>query len=142
MILFDNGFFHLDYDPATDTVFVKLPDMRTQGLSEAEECFRIMVEHVNNYHVQNLLLDSRQALVEVGDTEYNHLIYRVSLQLKKTNLKKVARLASSLPKLESMAHWVQAQVLTSPPASYLIKNFTSQEAALEWLTGNSLRSDI
>lgn len=142
MILFDNGFFHLDYDPATDTLFVTLPDMRQQELSKAEHCFAIMVEHVNHYHVRNLLLDSRQTVMEVGETECNQLIYWVSLQLKQTNLKKVARLVSSTPELEARARKVQEQVVATPPARYLIKNFTSKEAALEWLTGTSSRSDV
>ncbi|RDC58842.1 hypothetical protein [Adhaeribacter pallidiroseus] len=127
MILFDDGSFLLDYDSASDTIFVTLPDMRMHKLSEAEECFRIMVNYVNDYQVQNILLDSSRAMVEVEDTQYNHLIYRVSLQLKQTHLKKVARLVSSIPKLEAMAHWIQAQVLTTPPSSYLIKTLPAKK---------------
>lgn len=140
MILFDNGFFNLDYDPSTDTLFVILPDMRTTGVSEARQCFEILVEHVNNYHVHNLLLDSRKAVVEVSDTEYHDLIYEVSINLKKTRLKKVARLVSNILKLEKMATEVQAEVSTSSPPTYLIQNFTSKESALEWLTGKPFRS--
>ncbi len=134
MILFSNGFFQLEYDASTDIIFVALPDLSTADLSEAKRCFEILVEHVRNYHVQNLLLDSSKAVVEVGDTEYNRLIFQVSMDLKKTRLKKVARLASRNTKLERMAVEVQGEVLKSGPAAYQIKNFTSRELALEWLT--------
>ncbi|QNF32251.1 hypothetical protein HUW51_05710 [Adhaeribacter swui] len=140
MILFNNGYFTLDYDPTTDTLFVDLPEMRTQELSEAKHCFDIMVEHVNNYHVHYLLLDSRKAVVQVDNAAYHQLIYQVSQKLKYTHLKKVARLASSDSTLEGMANKVQQHVLKSEPASYLIQNFTSREQALEWLTGKPFRS--
>ncbi|WP_439880714.1 hypothetical protein ACSX1A_16345 [Pontibacter sp. MBLB2868] len=111
-----------------------LPEMRTSGLSEAERCFEILVEFVKNYHVQNLLLDSSQAEVEVGEASYNALIYNVSMQLKETRLKKVARVVSSNVKLEEMAILVQGQVLENNPATYQIQNFSNRDMALKWLT--------
>lgn len=137
MILFTNGFFQLEYDASIDVLCVVLPDMRVNALSEAERCFEIMVEHVQNYHVQNLLLDSSKAVVEVGNSEYNQLIYRVSMNLKQTRLKKVARIVSESTQLEMMAILVQGEVLESLPATYQIQNFTNQELALEWLTDKS-----
>lgn len=134
MKLFCNGFFELDYHASTDIIFMALPDMRTAELSEAKLCFEVLVEHVRNYHVENLLLDSGKAAVEVGDMEYNRLIYQVSMSLKKTRLKKVARVASRNARLEEMAVRVQGEVLESEPATYQIKNFTSRELAWEWLT--------
>ncbi|WP_018476260.1 hypothetical protein [Pontibacter roseus] len=134
MILFSNGFFQLEYDAPTDILSVALPDMSLAGLSEARRCFDIMLEHVKNYHVRNLLLDSSGASVQVSETEYNKLIYQVSMALKQTRLKKVARIVSSGPQLEEMAVRVQGQVLESPPSAYQIKNFTSREAALQWLS--------
>lgn len=134
MKIFSNGFFQLEYNASTDIIFVALPDMRTAELSEAKLCFKILVEHVRNYHVGNLLLDSSKAVIEVGDTEYNRLIYRVSMNLKETRLKKVARVVSRNVKLEGMAVQVQGEVLKREPATYQIKNFTSKELALEWLT--------
>lgn len=132
MILFKNGFFQLDYDPSTDILFVTLPDMRQARLSEAKRCFEIMLDHVKNYHVHNLLLDSSKAAVEVGEKEYNKLIFQVSMELKQTHLKKVARVVSSILKLEEMAVRVQQQVLENQPKAYQIKNFTSKEQALKW----------
>jgi len=81
MVIFENGYFRLDYTLSTDILGVDLPDMRTAGLSEAERCFEIMVEHVRNYNIHRLLLDSSKAIVEVGDAEYNQLIYQVSMDL-------------------------------------------------------------
>ncbi|WP_299761906.1 hypothetical protein [uncultured Pontibacter sp.] len=135
MQIFSNGFFQIEYDIFTDTVSVSLPDMRTAELSEAKLCFEILVDHVRNYHVENLLLDSSKAVVEVGNAAYNKLIYQVSMSLKETRLKKVARLVSGNAKLEEMATQVQGEVLGIGSASYQIRNFTSKGPALEWLTG-------
>ncbi|PSR51967.1 hypothetical protein AHMF7605_29095 [Adhaeribacter arboris] len=142
MILFDNGHFLLDYDSSTDTLFVTLPDMQTPALSQAELCFEIMVDHVRNYNIHHLLLDSSQAVVEVAEPEYHDLIYRVSLQLQKTNLRKVARLVSATTPLEAMARRVQQDVLSSEAPTYLIQNFTDREQALTWLTGKPFRTTI
>jgi len=132
MVIFENGYFRLDYTLSTDILGVDLPDMRTTGLSEAERCFEIMVEHVRNYNIHRLLLDSSKAVVEVGDAEYNRLIYQVSMDLMKTNLKRVARIVSSTTELEKMAVKVQQAVLQSP-STYQIQNFTSKQPASQWL---------
>lgn len=142
MILFSNSYFKLDYEASGDILFVTLPDMSTAGLSEAEQCFEIMVEHVKNYHVHNLLLDSSKAVVEVDDAAYHRLIYQVSMLLKKTRLQKVARIVSNMTRLEKMAVQVQGEVLKSQPETYQIQNFTSKELALEWLTDKPSRPCI
>ncbi len=134
MKLFSNGFFQLDYSAATDILSMKLPDMQTAGLSEAEHCFDTMLEHVKNYHVKNLMLDSTNANVNVGDEEYHDLIFRVSMKLKETRLQKVARLNSAKEDLEKNAVKVQQQVLSTMPDTYKIRNFNNPEDAVNWLT--------
>lgn len=137
MKLFSNGYFQLDYTAANDIISLALPDMQSAGLSQAEQCFNIMLEHVKNYHVKNLLLDSSKAIVEVDDEAYHKLIYQVSMKLKETRLMKVARIASATEGLEKMAKKVQESVINTQPATYKIRNFTNKEEAMEWLTSNS-----
>lgn len=134
MKIFSNGYFELEYDPSSDIIFMALPDMQAQELSEARMCFEILEEHIRNYHVGNLLLDSSKAAIGVGEAEYNRLIYHVSMNLKKTRLKKVARVVSVNANSEDWAVRVQGEVLKREPSSYQIRNFRSRELALEWLT--------
>ncbi len=75
MKLFSNGFFQIEYSASSDVISVALSNMNTAGLSEVKVCFELLVAHVRNYQVENLLLDSSQAVVEVADTAYNQLIY-------------------------------------------------------------------
>ena len=134
MKLFSNGYFELNYSASADVLSLSLPDMVTSGLSEAENCFNIMLDHVKNYHVSNLLLDSSNANVDVEDEAYHNLIFNVSMKLKETRLQKVARVSCTIEDLEKNAVKVQERVLKTPPKSYLIKNFCDKDAAMKWLT--------
>ena len=97
-----------------------------------------MIEHVKNYNITNLLLDSSQAIVGVEDKEYHALIFKVSMKIKETGLKKVARVKSNLPGLEKNAVQVQTQVLTTGPDTYQIKNFNNKTEAFGWLSEKAL----
>ncbi|WP_276496629.1 hypothetical protein [Pontibacter litorisediminis] len=138
MEIFRTSYFRLTYDASSDVLFVRLPDMRTAGLSEAKYCFDIMVNSVKNYHIRNILLDSSQAVVEVENELYHELIYEVSMQLKDTCLQRVARVVSDSSALEERAVMVQGEVLESEAPVYQIQNFSNSENAFTWLSGKSV----
>ncbi|GAB3528705.1 hypothetical protein GCM10027443_07030 [Pontibacter brevis] len=129
MILFQNGFVKLDYDPTTDILYVDMPTVDNLVLPEVRQALRIIVEHVRNYDVKRLLIDARKTEVEVSEETYATMLADFRQNLMATRLKKLARIVSGSTIRENAVKKVyEKQKLTIE-----IRSFTEVAPAVEWL---------
>lgn len=135
MILFENSIVRLDYDPATDIVEVAYPDLHGYLLPEIKYTITTMVDHIKNYDVKRLLLDSTKTLISVSEEESREIATFLAAGIMRTRVGKVARVQSTSEEVEQKAqgnirHLKQAQQLP-----FEFRNFTSKAEAMAWLKG-------
>jgi hypothetical protein len=135
MILFENSIVKLDYDPATDIVDVAYPDLHGYLLPEIKHTITTMVDHIKNYDIKRLLLDSTKTLVSVSEEESREIATFLAAGIMRTRVEKVARVQSPSEDVEQRAqsnirHLKQAQQLP-----FELRNFTSKAEAVAWLKG-------
>lgn len=129
MILFKNGFISLDYDPTKDIMFVDMPTVNHVVMPEVREALKIIVEHVRNYDVKNLLVDARKTEVDVSEESYAAIVAEFSQNLMATRLKKLARIVTPSPVRENAVK----KVYQENKLSIDFQNFTDLASAIEWL---------
>lgn len=129
MILFKNGFITLDYDPNKDIMFVDMPTVNHVVLPEVREALKIIVEHVRNYDVKNLLVDARNTEVDVSEESYASMVAEFSQNLMATRLKKLARIVTPSPIRENAVK----KVYQENKLSIEFQSFTDLASAIKWL---------
>jgi hypothetical protein len=129
MILYQNGFMKLEYDPATDVLFVEWPDIRPYTLNSIREVLRILVETVRIYDIKKLLADSSKTTIEVDEADYKLLMEEFALAIRNTRLHKMARIETADPLREENVTDVKEKV----EPSITFKSFTDRSAAMQWL---------
>ena len=129
MIIFQNGFIKLDYDPTTDIMFVDMPTVNSLVLPEVRQALRIIVEHVRNYDLKNFLVDARKTEVEVTEESYASMLAEFSRDLMATRLQKLARIVTASTVRENVVRSVYDQ----QKLSIEFQSFTELAPAVEWL---------
>ncbi len=132
MLLY-NGIITLDYNPATDVLVTSMPDVRLFGLSEVGFCLDLIVESVRNYDIKHLLLDSSQSVVEVEDQAYKAVTAKFGMDLMKTRLRKIARVATADAKREEKSARISAELRQELNLPMAFQSFPSQDEAMDWL---------
>ncbi|QCR22279.1 hypothetical protein [Pontibacter sp. SGAir0037] len=134
MIIFQNGLISLDYNPSTDILTVDLPNAITFGVPELNRSLELVAEHVRNYDIKKLLLDSSHVLVDqIEDDTYKRIVTRFVEDLTKSRLEKVARVNSSIHSAETRAVAVTSEASDRTNAAMQIRMFSGKYEALNWL---------
>lgn len=136
MILHQNSIIQLNYNPATDILDVKYPDLQRLFLSEIQESLKLMVETIRSYDVKNLLLDASTTRVELSDADNRNLTLHLAAELSNTRLVKVARIKPIDPIKEIKAQENILNLERSRLLPYQLRTFSDRAEALAWLTGN------
>jgi len=132
-MLIHNGIIKLDYNPATDVLATSMPDVKQFGLSEVSFCLGLIIESVKNYDIKLLLLDSSKSVVEVEDEAYKAVTTKFALDLMRTRLKKIARIATENTRREENSAKIATEIRQELNLEIKYKNFTNEAEALEWL---------
>ncbi|MCP2044217.1 hypothetical protein [Pontibacter sp. HSC-36F09] len=133
MILLQNSILRLEYDPATDILQVRYPDLQRYHMSEIKHSLQIMVQTIRNYDVRKLLLDARTTSIEIDDEENRRLTMEFTAMLSATRLSKVARLQPFDPKNGTRAQRNIEEARKTGAISYEVATFATPVAALDWL---------
>ncbi|MBF8963726.1 hypothetical protein I0P70_10740 [Pontibacter sp. FD36] len=133
MILLQNSILRLEYNPATDILQVRYPDLQRYHLSEIRHSLQIMVETIRNYDVRKLLLDARTTAIEIEEDENRQLTVELAGMLSKTRLTKVARVQPADPEKEARAQRNIEAARKAGILNYEVATFTTPEEALIWL---------
>ena len=129
MILYQNALIKLDYNPATDILFVDMPSINYGIVPEFRRALDIILENVRAYDVKKLLVDARKSVIDMEPEDYSELVARFASDLKATRLVKGARVISSNADREKL---VKEGVNTMDPG-FLFKTFTDVAEAEKWL---------
>ncbi|MFD2513480.1 hypothetical protein ACFSRY_06350 [Pontibacter locisalis] len=133
MILFENSILKLDYNPATDILDVKYPDLHDFLLPEIKHSIDIMIDIIKNYDVKKLLLDSTSTLISVSDEESREVAVYLASGLTRTRVQKVARIQSPSVTVEKTAQGNLKHLQESTALPFELQNFASMTEALDWL---------
>lgn len=133
MILLENGILRLEYDPATDILQVRYPDLSSYLLAEIRHSLKIMVDTIRNYDVRKLLLDASNTAMDVSDEENRMLTLELASSLATTRLLKVARVQPFDPSKELRAQENIEAARRAGMLPYEVDTFTNRNDALSWL---------
>ena len=136
MIIHQDGLLVLHYEPSTDILIVKWPDLLDVPSAVIEHSFSKLIQSINNYHITKLLLDSRGSRSNVPDAEYKPLALQLIIGLAATRLQKIARLISNDQVRETRAKNYSQEVQNTMRFTFKSQEFEDQESALAWLTSN------
>ncbi|WP_299700724.1 hypothetical protein [uncultured Pontibacter sp.] len=133
MILLENGVLRLEYDPATDILQVRYPDLNSFLLSEIKHSLRIMADTIRNYDVRKLLLDASNTAIDVSEDENRQLTIELASLLANTRLLKVARVQPFDAKKELRAQENIEAARRAGLLPYEVGTFTNRMEAIHWL---------
>jgi hypothetical protein len=131
MIIFQNGLITLDYDPATDILFMEWPDVQDFLVPEIQQALRILVDHITNYDIKRLLIDSSKASLEIPPDEYKDVLKEFAYNLMRTRLEKLARILTPNAMREDKVEETQKEV----SFTVALRTFSDKADALSWLKG-------
>lgn len=133
MILHQDGLIILLYEPRTDILSVRWPDINHTTVPILKYSFIKLIDAINHYHITKLLIDSRDIVGDVEDEDYKHLAMQLSQDLAATSLKKIARVTSKDEKREVRTQAYTSEIKAKVTFKLKSKEFDEEEAAIHWL---------
>lgn len=124
----------LEYNPATDILDVKYPNLFGYLLPEIKHSIDTLLETVISYDVKKLLLDSRETMVSIKPEESKDISVYLASGLVNTRLQKLARLQSADAEVEGRAEGNFHLIKNSLKLSYELRIFSDKDKAMAWLT--------
>ncbi|WP_026464023.1 hypothetical protein [Adhaeribacter aquaticus] len=136
MVLYQNNFIVLNYEPTTDILTVDWPQIESYLLHEVERSLQTLVDYVRNYDVKRLLIDAGKATSSpelVDSSEYKRIIMEFAINLNKTRLQKSARVVALDKNRETKTQKVAAEIVQQTGFAIQSKNFDTRAEAMAWL---------
>lgn len=135
MILHQDGLIELVYEPKTDILSVKWPDLRLTATSAIQYSFTKLIDTINHYHITKLLIDSSGNSGEVDNQDYQALALKLSRDLAATRLEKVARIISADKVRESRTQAYAQEIKAVVSFKLVSQEFEEKASAIAWLMG-------
>ncbi|GGK64971.1 hypothetical protein ACD591_01730 [Rufibacter glacialis] len=131
MIIYQSGLITLDYDPATDILYIEWPDVQDFLVLEIRQALSILVDHIKSYDIKKLLIDSSRASLEIPGDEYKEVLMEFGKNLMNTRLEKLARISTPNAMRENKVTEAQQDV----HFTISLRTFTEKKEAISWLKG-------
>lgn len=135
MILYENGFIKLDYNPSTDVLYVKCPDIYEQELLFIHKAIRVVVEAVASHGIKNFVLDASRTEMDMSSENHGIVMAHFASDLVATGLQKLARIVSEDTAREKRVEAFVKAFYEEEKPTIGFRNFTSKAAAIDWITG-------
>ncbi|WP_192820491.1 hypothetical protein [Rufibacter sp. LB8] len=129
MIIYHSGILTLDYDPATDIVFVEWPDIQEVVIPEVRQALLVLIENIKNYDIKRLLIDSSKTKLDLQGDEYKEILKEFGKNLMTTRLQKVARVLTKDRAREQQVEQARQEVNLSVE----LRTFLDRAEAETWL---------
>ena len=129
MVLYENGFMKLSFDPVSDILLVDLPPVDNILMPEIKMSFSLIIDYARNYDVKRLLFNAKETQAEVEEASFSPIVSDFILGLQTTRLQKIARIASANFARENTIK----RVFKDKIIFIQFKTFPEVEPALEWL---------
>ncbi|MDQ3292581.1 MAG: hypothetical protein M3Q05_14940 [Bacteroidota bacterium] len=135
MILHQDGLIILLYDPTTDILSVRWPDINYTSIPILKYSSIKLIDAINHYQITRLLIDSRDTAGEVEDLEYEQFALHISKDLAATALHKIAWVVSEDEARQARTQAYSKDILAKVVFHQEKQVFCDEEAAIAWLTG-------
>ncbi|RDV11904.1 hypothetical protein DXT99_23660 [Pontibacter diazotrophicus] len=132
-MLIYSGIINLNYDPVSDVLVTSMPDVRQFGMSEVSFCLGLIVDNIRNYDIKKLLLDSSESMIEVENEAYKAIVLQFGMDLMKTRLKRIARVATTNATREESSAKLSGEIRQELNLPIEFKNFIDKTEAMDWL---------
>ncbi len=140
MLLY-SGIITLDYNPTTDVLVTSMPDVRAVALAEVKYCLSLIVDTIRHYHITNLLLDARQSIMEVNETDYQAITTQFAQDLMRTRLQKIARVHTQNAPREARSAQTAQDLRQNHHFTIRVQTFGTPEEAFVWLLAKEQAGD-
>src|SRR5688572_27564701 len=103
MVIYSDNLIYLDFDPKTDILWVKWPDLVDEPSIIVRPLIKKIMETVQYFHVGKLLVDTKNTGTNIPEEEFKKLSREFVSGLTSSNLKKLARVVYAEPLREIRA---------------------------------------
>ncbi|WP_299823730.1 hypothetical protein [uncultured Pontibacter sp.] len=128
-MIIPNKFIKLEYNPATDVLWVEWPNIDEESVPELQFILSELLGTIRNYDVKKVLADSTKSVLSLADETYNAIVEQLVLDLRTTRLQKFARLTIGEGSREVAAN----KAADALKDKFEMRNFNNLNDALEWL---------
>jgi hypothetical protein len=129
MDILQHTLLQLEYDPATDILYLDWPDTSLFTLEDIKGAFQEMVKAIKDYDIKKLFLDSSHQEMNIIDLAFLEVMQEIAYSLLDTRLTKIARITTSDQYREQKMEEAQARA----GLHLQVRSFADKQAALEWL---------
>ena len=133
MILEEDSLLNFRYDPKTDILSVRFPDLVDIPLAQIENSLEKLGRNIINFDVKKLLLDLRSGVLGIGEDDYRYHVGEFLKTLGGSRLEKVARVLPKNPVREYLIDHFAAEMRTKLGLPFQAQKFTTKTEALRWL---------
>ncbi len=133
MIIHKDNLIELSFDPKSDILSLKWPNLIDIPSTVVEQTFNHLADTIKHYNITKLLLDSKGTVTNLPDEEYKPLTFKLFQEFIKSNLRKIARVVSDDLDRERRAQEFQSETMIKYNYGFQSKEFPDKESALAWL---------
>lgn len=133
MILEEDSLLQFSYDVATDILSVRFPDVIGTPLAQIENSMQKLSRNVAVFDVKKLLLDISSGVPGLDEAHYRKVVKHFLEALRRTRLKKVARVIPENPAREYLIEHFAAEMYENLALPFQARSFTSKTEACAWL---------
>lgn len=129
-MLIPNKFIKLEFDPATDVLYLEWPNIHDYTVYELRFILNDLISTVRNYDIKKILADSRSSALTLPAQEYGAIVDEFAKDLSTTRLQKFARLTTGQGYREKAAE----KAAEDMKDKIMVRSFYTMEEALAWLS--------
>jgi hypothetical protein len=136
MILHRDGLVVLEYDLASDVLYIEWPDLADYSEGEIQHSFTNLIDSIKSYDVKKLLIDSSKTRAGLTYEAYKTLMTELGLKLANTRLQRIARVEAQDQMREQLVQQFSKEVAGMLQFNIPFRNFTKLTDARDWLRSN------
>ncbi len=133
MLIYSDSLIYLDYDPKTDILWVKWPDLVDEPMLIVKPTIDKIPETIRYFHVTKLLVDTKDTRTNIPEEEFRRMTKEFVNGLEDSNLKKVARVVYAEPKREIRAKILLDELAARLSPDLKTREFPDVKSAFAWL---------
>jgi hypothetical protein len=133
MILEKDSLLDFNYDITTQILSVRYPDLTDIPIPQIKNSLEKLYRNVVNYDIKKLLLDLRNGLRGLTESQYRDLVNEFLKHLSQTRLEKIARILPENPAREYLVEHYSQILQQDIIIQFKDQNFAGKTEALDWL---------
>lgn len=128
-MIIPSKFLKLEYNPATDILYVEWPDIYEYSSPELKFILGEVLNTIRSYDVKKVLADSTRSRVTLNPVEYEEIVDQFTKNLMDTRLEKFARLTTG----QGFREYAAGKAAEALQGICNVENFYDLEEAINWL---------